>query len=142
MASFVGSKSGIHVTFEEVLLGRDNIGADVLHGTDVFIISLTAVTGPRTETGSVLVSGGNADKSRWLQKKQKIEHRATRHTYTGDKVPLFLKMNALFIREMKKKGYLPREVPSKCLNSQTLLVAPFTPPPHKENTRTDKPDLL
>lgn len=112
IASFVGAKSGIHVTFEEVLLGSDNIGADVLHGTDVFGLSLTAVTKPRMETGSDLVSGGNARNAQRPQKRRKKESRAARYTYTGDKLPLlWSEMNALFVREVKSKGYLPRELP-------------------------------
>lgn len=70
---------------------------------------------PRVQAGSGLVSDGNVgnmDKAQRFQKRRKTQHRATRHTYTGDKVPLLLsKMNALFVQEVRKKGYLPRELP-------------------------------
>lgn len=50
IASFVGAKSGVHVTFEEVSPG-DNKGASVLYDTDAVGISMTVVTGPRMKTG-------------------------------------------------------------------------------------------
>lgn len=84
----------------------------MLHGPDVFGLSLTAVTKPRIETGSDLVSGGNARNAQRPQKRRKKESRAATHTSTGDKLPLLLsEMNALFVREVKSKGYLPRELP-------------------------------
>lgn len=43
MATKLGTKNGIRVTFEEVLPGTNNMEADVVDGNDVFGISMTAV---------------------------------------------------------------------------------------------------
>lgn len=48
MASKVCTTHGIHVTFEEVLPGSDYIEADVVNGTDVFRISMTAAVNSST----------------------------------------------------------------------------------------------
>lgn len=46
MATKVCSTQGIHVTFEEVLPGSDDLGAYVVHDTDVFGIRMKGVTLP------------------------------------------------------------------------------------------------
>lgn len=71
-----------------------------------------SVSVPRVQPGSGLVSNESVEKAQSLQERRETEPRATRHTYTSDKMPLFLsKMNALFVQEVQQKGYLPRELP-------------------------------
>lgn len=100
----------------EVSPGGNNLGVNVLLGTDVFGISMAAGNSSLVAVDSTVTKGAKREisgetESDVCTKKAKKSPRATRHTYAGDKVPLLLKMNALFVQEVKKKGYLPRELP-------------------------------
>lgn len=91
MATKVCSTYGVHVSFEEVIPGGNTLVADV--------VATSSSENEPCGTVGTLVSGVHVHKARSYKKRAKLG------TFDTSHIPLLLEMNALFVREVKKKGF-------------------------------------